>query len=132
MHLASPSGIQVAKASALIRAAIDAETSGTGAADPEGVCPDKLARADRASGWIVPLGEERRVIGGTWPTVRQRLGHADAANDMGAKTWISRRAIFPTKQQLLPISSDGQGTFPLGNEMHYGGFVTKPSWSQPT
>jgi len=29
------------------------------------VHPDEFARPDRAGGWIVPLGQERRITGGT-------------------------------------------------------------------
>jgi hypothetical protein len=29
------------------------------------VSPDEFARPDRAGGWIIPLGQERRIIGST-------------------------------------------------------------------
>lgn len=49
----------------LIRAAIDAEMETVRARLTQMVRPDEFARPDRAGGWIVPLGEERRIIGGT-------------------------------------------------------------------
>ena len=49
----------------LIRAAIDAETESVRIRLSEAKQPDEFARGDRAGGWIVPLGEERRIIGGT-------------------------------------------------------------------
>nr|WP_309504532.1 hypothetical protein [uncultured Roseovarius sp.] len=49
----------------LIRAAIDAELQTVRARLTQIVSPDEFARPDRAGGWIVPLGEERRIIGGT-------------------------------------------------------------------
>lgn len=49
----------------LIRAAIDAETESIRIRLSEAKQPDEFARGDRAGGWIVPLGEERRIIGGT-------------------------------------------------------------------
>lgn len=49
----------------LIRAAIDAETQSVRVRLSEAKQPDEFARGDRAGGWIVPLGEERRIIGGT-------------------------------------------------------------------
>lgn len=49
----------------LIRAAIDAEPQviRSRLADKEN--PDEFARPDRAGGWIIPLGQERRISGGT-------------------------------------------------------------------
>ncbi len=49
----------------LIRAAIDADTQAVRVRLNQTVRPDDFARSDRAGGWIVPLGEERRIIGGT-------------------------------------------------------------------
>ena len=49
----------------LIRSAIDAETQSVRASLSEAKQLDEFARGDRARGWIVPLGEERRIIGGT-------------------------------------------------------------------
>lgn len=49
----------------LIRAAIDAEIQSVRARLSEAKQPDEFARGDRAGGWIVPLGEERRIVGGT-------------------------------------------------------------------
>lgn len=49
----------------LIRAAIDAELQTVRSRLTEIVGPDDFARPDRAGGWIVPLGEERRIIGST-------------------------------------------------------------------
>jgi hypothetical protein len=49
----------------LIRAAIDAELQTVRTRLTRTVGPDEFARPDRAGGWIIPLGEERRIIGGT-------------------------------------------------------------------
>lgn len=49
----------------LIRAAIDAELQTVRTRMSQIVSPDESARPDRAGGWIVPLGEERRIIGST-------------------------------------------------------------------
>lgn len=49
----------------LIRAAIDAELQTVRTSLTQIVRPDDFARPDRAGGWIIPLGEERRIIGGT-------------------------------------------------------------------
>lgn len=49
----------------LIRAAIDAEPQAVRARLTQMVSPDEFARPDRAGGWIIPLGEERRIIGST-------------------------------------------------------------------
>ncbi len=49
----------------LIRAAIDAEPSAVRNRLVTAVHPDEFARYDRAGGWIVPLGLERRVSGET-------------------------------------------------------------------
>lgn len=49
----------------LIRAAIDAEAEAVRSRLADTVSPDKFARPDRAGGWIIPLGDERRIIGGT-------------------------------------------------------------------
>ncbi len=49
----------------LIRAAIDAEPQAVRSRIAETVSPDEFARPDRAGGWIIPLGEERRIIGST-------------------------------------------------------------------
>lgn len=49
----------------LIRAAIDAELQTVRTRLTQIVGPDDFARPDRAGGWIVPLGEERRIIGST-------------------------------------------------------------------
>ncbi|MHB1305433.1 MAG: hypothetical protein ACYCZB_18570 [Acidiphilium sp.] len=49
----------------LIRAAIDAEPQAVRARLADAVRPDAFARPDRAGGWIIPLGEERRITGGT-------------------------------------------------------------------
>lgn len=49
----------------LIRAAIDAEPQAVRARLADAVRPDEFARPDRAGGWIIPLGEERRITGGT-------------------------------------------------------------------
>lgn len=49
----------------LIRAAIDAEPEAVRVRLTETAQPDDFARSDRAGGWIVPLGQERRIIGGT-------------------------------------------------------------------
>lgn len=47
----------------LIRAAIDAEPDAVRDRLATAVHPDEFARYDRAGGWIIPLGEERRIIG---------------------------------------------------------------------
>lgn len=49
----------------LIRAAIDAELQTVRTRLTQIVGPDEFARPDRAGGWIIPLGEERRIIGST-------------------------------------------------------------------
>ncbi|KPG02092.1 hypothetical protein IP86_00980 [Rhodopseudomonas sp. AAP120] len=49
----------------LIRAAIDAEPQAVRIRLTQTVHPDEFARPDRAGGWIVPLGQERRIRGGT-------------------------------------------------------------------
>jgi hypothetical protein len=49
----------------LIRAAIDAEPQAVRTRLTQMVHPDESARPDRAGGWIVPLGQERRISGGT-------------------------------------------------------------------
>lgn len=49
----------------LIRAAIDAESQTVRTRLSQTVRPDDFARPDRAGGWIVPLGQERHIIGGT-------------------------------------------------------------------
>lgn len=48
----------------LIRAAIDAEPQAVRAWLTQVIQSDDFARSDRAGGWIVPLGEERHIIGG--------------------------------------------------------------------
>jgi hypothetical protein len=48
----------------LIRAAIDAEPQAVRTRLSQTVQPDEFARPDRAGGWIVPLGQERRIKGG--------------------------------------------------------------------
>lgn len=47
----------------LIRAAIDAEPQTVRTRLTQIAHPDEFARPDRAGGWIVPLGQERRIIG---------------------------------------------------------------------
>jgi hypothetical protein len=49
----------------LIRAAIDAELQTVRIRLTRIVGPDEFARPDRAGGWIIPIGEERRIRGGT-------------------------------------------------------------------
>ena len=49
----------------LIRAAIDAEPQAVRTRLTQSVRPDDFARPDRAGGWIVSLGEGRRIVGGT-------------------------------------------------------------------
>ncbi|WP_245489762.1 hypothetical protein [Rhizobium leguminosarum] len=49
----------------LIEAAIDADPQTVRTRLKQSVSPDEFARPDRAGGWIVPLGEERHIIGGT-------------------------------------------------------------------
>lgn len=49
----------------LIRAAINAEPQAVRARLTQMASPDEFARPDRAGGWIIPLGEERRIIGST-------------------------------------------------------------------
>jgi CBS domain-containing protein len=49
----------------LIRAAIDAEPQAVRNRLTSMVSPDEFARPDRAGGWIIPLGEERHITGGT-------------------------------------------------------------------
>jgi hypothetical protein len=46
----------------LIRAAIDGEADTIRGRLAEKVSPDEFARPDRAGGWIIPLGAERRII----------------------------------------------------------------------
>lgn len=48
----------------LIRAAIDGEAETIRGRLAEKVSPDEVARPDRAGGWIIPLGAERRIFGG--------------------------------------------------------------------
>ncbi|MGX9120961.1 hypothetical protein ACWTU6_30815 [Mesorhizobium sp. BHbsci] len=48
----------------LIRTAIDAEPQAVRARLTQTVRPDEFGRHDRAGGWIVPLGQERRITGG--------------------------------------------------------------------
>ena len=48
----------------LIRAAIDGEAETIRGRLAEKVSPDEFARPDRAGGWIIPLGTERRIVGG--------------------------------------------------------------------
>lgn len=48
----------------LIRAAIDAEPQAIRSRLADKESPDDFARSDRAGGWIIPLGQERRIIGG--------------------------------------------------------------------
>lgn len=48
----------------LIRAAIDGEAPTVHLRLAEIATLDEFARADRAGGWIIPLGQERRIIGG--------------------------------------------------------------------
>jgi len=48
----------------LIRAAIDAEPQAVRNRLADKESPDEFARPDRAGGWIIPLGQERRIIGG--------------------------------------------------------------------
>jgi hypothetical protein len=49
----------------LIRAAIDAEAQAVRSHLAATASPDEFARPDRAGGWIIPLGEERRIVGGS-------------------------------------------------------------------
>ncbi|QYX56525.1 hypothetical protein K1T73_15985 [Roseovarius sp. SCSIO 43702] len=49
----------------LIRAAIDADMETVRTRLTQIVGPDEFSRPDRAGGWIIPLGEERRIIGST-------------------------------------------------------------------
>lgn len=49
----------------LVRAAIDAEPQTVRTRPTQIMSPDEFARPDRAGGWIVPLGQERRIIGST-------------------------------------------------------------------
>lgn len=49
----------------LIRAAIDAEPQAIRSRLADKGSADEFARPDRAGGWIIPLGRERRIIGGT-------------------------------------------------------------------
>lgn len=49
----------------LIRAAIDAEPQAIRSRLADKGSADEFARSDRAGGWIIPLGQERRIIGGT-------------------------------------------------------------------
>lgn len=48
----------------LIRAAIDGEADTIRGRLAEKASPDEVARPDRAGGWIIPLGAERRILGG--------------------------------------------------------------------
>lgn len=48
-----------------IRAAIDTEPQAVRTRIADTVSPDEFARPDRAGGWIIPLGQERRIIGST-------------------------------------------------------------------
>lgn len=48
----------------LIRAVIDGEAEAIRGRLAEKVGPDEFARPDRAGGWIIPLGRERRIVGG--------------------------------------------------------------------
>jgi hypothetical protein len=49
----------------LIRAIIDAEPQTVRTRLIQSVPPSDFARPDRAGGWIVPLGEERHIVGGS-------------------------------------------------------------------
>ena len=49
----------------LIRAAIDGEPQAVRNRIADTVSPDEFARPDRAGGWIIPLGQVRRIIGST-------------------------------------------------------------------
>ncbi|MBR0900778.1 hypothetical protein JQ616_37985 [Bradyrhizobium tropiciagri] len=49
----------------LIRAAIDAEPQAVRARVIQTGRPDEFARPDRAGGWIIPIGEDRRIKGST-------------------------------------------------------------------
>lgn len=49
----------------LIRAAIDAEPQAIRSRLADKTSPDEFARPDSAGGWIIPLGQERRMNGGT-------------------------------------------------------------------
>jgi CBS domain-containing protein len=49
----------------LIRAAIDAEPQAARTRIADMVSPDEFARPDHAGGWIIPLGEKRRITGST-------------------------------------------------------------------
>ena len=48
----------------LLRAAIDGEAETIRGRLADKVSPDDFARPDRAGGWIIPLGTERRIVGG--------------------------------------------------------------------
>jgi hypothetical protein len=48
----------------LIYAAIDGEAETIRGRLAEKASPDEFARRDRAGGWIIPLGTERRIVGG--------------------------------------------------------------------
>ena len=48
----------------LNRAAIDAEPQAIRSRLADKTSPDEFARPDRAGGWIIPLGQERRMQGG--------------------------------------------------------------------
>ena len=48
----------------LIRAAIDAEPQAIRSRLADKESPDEFARPDRAGGWIIALGQQRRIIGG--------------------------------------------------------------------
>lgn len=49
----------------LIRAAIDAESQSVRDLVANVASSDEFARSDRTGGWIIPLGEERHIIGST-------------------------------------------------------------------
>lgn len=49
----------------LIRAAVDAEPQAIRSRLADKESPDEFARPDRAGGWIIPLGQERRISGAT-------------------------------------------------------------------
>lgn len=48
----------------LVRAAIDGEADTIRGRLAAKVSPDDFARRDGAGGWIIPLGAERRIVGG--------------------------------------------------------------------
>jgi len=53
------------EAELLLAQAIDAEPQAVRNRIADTVSPDEFARPDRAGGWIIPLGGERRIIGST-------------------------------------------------------------------